>query len=241
MEFGVWDSGKDSVCNVSVFSKHCPNVADSRIFNIREAFKVSLASNPTCISVRDSNVIRLISNGISPEVHWYGNGVVIDSTKYSKKDSILLRLTNPGDPNLYVAVTAMECGRKSDTLLVLHPLPEKPSLDTLWNALTPCIPLGIADTIELRVQPQEGVNFAWDWAKNDKFQRITKADSSSIFVATDFGLLDPEEDKTIDVNVYAYTVGCTDSVAFPATLYARGAGLGEEWIFTPKRKRVVCE
>ncbi|MCM1042507.1 MAG: T9SS type A sorting domain-containing protein [Bacteroides sp.] len=221
--------GKNSVYRMSVFSKFCPDIVDSVTFNIREDFKVSLGSSPLCVSVRDSNVIRLISNGISPEVHWSGNGVVIDSITYSKKDSILMRLVKPGDPNLYVKVKAKECGRERDTLLVLRPRPEMPSLDTLWNALTPCIPLGIADTIELRVQPQEGVNFAWGWSENGKFQRITKVDSSSIFVATNFGLLDPEEDKTINVNVYAYTLGCTDSVAFPTTLYARGAGLDEEW------------
>ncbi|MCM1041757.1 MAG: T9SS type A sorting domain-containing protein [Bacteroides sp.] len=221
--------GKNSVYRMSVFSKFCPDIVDSVTFNIREDFKVSLGSSPLCVSVRDSNVIRLISNGINPEVHWYGNGILIDSTTYSKKDSILLRLKNPGDPNLYVAVTAMECGRKSDTLLVLRPFPEKPSLDTLWNALTPCIPLGIADTIELRVQPQAGVRFWWDFSDNIKFQRVEESDSHSIRVATNIGLLDSEEDKTIPVSVYAYTDGCSDSLVLPKILCARGAELEDIW------------
>lgn len=214
---------------ISVFVPGCPDRKITDTFNIRDTFKVSLASNPTCISVKDEHVIKLTSNGLNPEVHWYGNGVVIDSTKYSKKDSILLRLTNPGDPHLYVAVTAMECGRKSDTLLVLRPLPEKPSLDTLWNALTPCIPLGIADTIELRVQPQEGVNFVWNFVDNPKFQRIAESDSHSIRVATNYALFDEDRDVPITVSVHARVVGCGDSV-ITEPLYATGAGLGEEWV-----------
>ncbi|MCM1532447.1 MAG: T9SS type A sorting domain-containing protein [Bacteroides sp.] len=217
--------GKDSVYRMSVFSKFCPDIVDSVTFNIREDFKVSLGSSPMCVSVRDSNVIRLISNGINPEVHWYGNGVVIDSTTYSKQDSILLRLTNPGDPNLYVKVKAKECGRRDSATLQLRPLPEKPSWDTSWNA---CIPLGIADTIELRVQPQEGVEFKWyPEEEAGKFWQIGQSDSNSTLVVANYKL--ENRGKSISVSVSASVVGCGDSEPITKVLYATGAGLGEEW------------
>lgn len=218
---------KDNVV-VSVYAKSCPDNKITDTFNIREDFKVSLGTSPMCISVRDSNVIRLISNGINPEIHWYGNGVEIDSTKYSAKDSISLRLVNPGDQNLYVAVTAKECGKFSKDSISLRPKPEKPSLDTLWNKLTPCIPLGIADTIELRVQPQEGVNIEWSIQETTEFALITEPKGNSIWVRVNYGLF--ERNTPIPVSVYAYTDGCLDdSETLQDTLYAIGAGLGEEW------------
>lgn len=206
---------------VSVSNKYCPE-SDSHTFNIREDFKVSLGTSPMCISASKDQVIKFASNGINPEVHWYGNGVEIDSTTYSIKDSISLRLVNPGDQNLYVAVTAKECGKKRDTSLVLRPKPEMPSLDTLWNALTPCIPLGIADTIELRVQPQEGVKFKWSIP-----DIITTPDSNSILVSVNYELTD--RGTSILVSVYAYTESCPNSDTLPQILYATGAGLGGEW------------
>ena len=219
---------KDNVV-VSVYAKACPNDIITDTFNIREDFRVSLGTSPMCISAKEYQVIGLISNGINPEVHWYGNGVEIDSSTYTKEDSIQLKLTNPGDPNLYVAVTAKECDRERDTLLVLHPKPETPSLDPLLGLLTPCIPLGMSDTIELRVQQQEGVKFKWDFSNTEKFQRIAESDSHSISVATNFGLLDSEEDKTIDINIAAYTEGCSDTLAKWETLYAKGAELEDVW------------
>lgn len=219
---------KDNVV-VSIYAKVCPNDIITDTFNIREDFNVSLGTSPMCIRANEYQVIRLTSNGINPEVHWYGNGVEIDSTTYSAKDSILLRLTNPGGQNLYVKVTAAECGKFSKDSIALRPKPETPSLDPLLGVLTPCIPLGIADTIELRVQPQEGVKFKWDFSNTEKFQRIAESDSHSIQVVTNFGLLDSEDDKTINVNIYAYTVGCSDTLDKQETLYAKGAGLGSEW------------
>lgn len=214
---------------VSVYTKVCPNNIITDTFNIREDFRVSLGTSPMCISANEYQVIKLTSNGINPEVHWYGNGVEIDSSTYKKEDSIRLKLTNSGDQNLYVKVMAKECGRERDTLLVLHPKPETPSLDPLLGMLTPCIPLGMVDTIELRVQPQDGVKFKWEFSDNEKFRRIAESDSHSISVATNFGLLDSEEDKTIKVNIYAYTEGCPDTLDKQETLYAAGAGLDEEW------------
>ena len=209
---------------VSVSNKNCPESVDSNTFNIREDFRVSLGTSPMCISANEYQVIKLTSNGINPEVHWYGNGVEIDSTTYKKEDSIRLRLTNPGDQNLYVKVTAKECGRERDTLLVLRPKPEMPSLDPLWGMLTPCIPLGIDTTIELRVQPQEGVKFRWSIMEEE----ITELDSNSIPFRVNYKL--PDRNTPIPVSVYAYTEGCHNgSEPFSTTLYATGAGLDEEW------------
>ncbi len=147
----------------------------------------------------------------------------IDSTPYSTKDSISVRLVNPGGQNLYVAVTAKECGKFRKDSISLRPKPEKPRLDTLWNALTPCIPLGIAETIEFRVQPQEGVKFKWSIP-----DIITNPDSNSILVSVNYELSD--RDTSIPVSVYAYTDGCLDnSETLQDTLYAIGAGLGDEW------------
>ena len=209
---------------VSVSNKHCPESVDSNTFNIREDFKVSLGTSPMCISANEYHAIKLTSNGINPEVHWYGNGVEIDSSTYKKEDSIRLKLTNPGDQNLYVKVTAKECDRERDTSLVLRPKPETPSLDPLWGMLTPCIPLGIDTTIELRVQPQEGVKFRWSIMEEE----ITELDSNSIPFRVNYKLLD--RNTPIPVSVYAYTEGCHNgSEPFSTTLYATGAGLGEEW------------
>ncbi|MBD5396848.1 T9SS type A sorting domain-containing protein [bacterium] len=214
---------KDNVV-VSVYAKACPNNIITDTFNIREDFRVSLGTSPMCISANEYQVIKLTSNGINPEVHWYGNGVEIDSTTYKKEDSIRLRLTNPGDQNLYVKVTAKECGRERDTLLVLRPKPEMPSLDPLWGMLTPCIPLGIDTTIELRVQPQEGVKFRWSIMEEE----ITELDSNSIPFRVNYKL--PDRNTPIPVSVYAYTEGCHNgSEPFSTTLYATGAGLDEEW------------
>lgn len=209
---------------VSVSNKNCPESVDSNTFNIRKDLEVSIEPYESCIRTDTANVFKISGNGINPEVHWYGNGIDIDSTTYSAKDSILLRLTNPGDPNLYVAVTAKECDRETpgDTVY-LHPRPKKPQLDTLWNALTTCIPLGIDTSIELRVQPQEGVKFKWSIP-----DIITNPDSNSILARVNYDLSD--RDTSILVSVYAYTDGCLDnSDALQDTLYATGAGLGEEW------------
>ena len=221
---------------VSVSNKHCPESVDSNTFNIREDFKVSLGTSPMCISANEYQVIKLTSNGINPEVHWYGNGVEIDSSTYTKEDSIRLKLTNPGAPNLYVKVNAKECGRERDTLLVLRPKPEMPSLDPLWGMLTPCIPLGIDTTIELRVQSQEGVKFRWSILEEE----ITEFDSNSIQVRVNYDL--PKRNTPIPVSVYAYTDGCPDnSDILQDTLYATGAGLGEEWKvgYSPQRSLYV--
>lgn len=229
---------KDNVV-VSVYAQACPNNIITDTFNIREDFSVSLGTSPMCISANEYQVIKLTSNGVNPEVHWYGNGVEIDSSTYKKEDSIRLKLTNSGDQNLYVKVTAKECGRERDTLLVLHPKPETPSLDPLLGMLTPCIPLGMVDTIELRVQPQDGVKFKWEFSDNEKFRRIAESDSHSISVATNFGLLDSEEDKTIKVNISAYTEGCPDTLEKQESVYANGAGLGSEWKIGSKHKPVL--
>ena len=218
---------------VSVYTKVCPNNIITDTFNIREDFSVSLGTSPMCISANEYQVIKLTSNGVNPEVHWYGNGVEIDSSTYKKEDSIRLTLTNPGDPNLYVKVTAAECGKFSKDSIALRPKPEKPSLDTLWGMLTPCIPLGMADTIELRVQPQEGVKFKWSIP-----DIITNTDSNSILVKVNYDLSD--RNTPIPVSVYAYTDGCpNNSDILQDTLYATGAGLGEEWFLFPyKQPRV---
>lgn len=211
---------------VSVANKNCPESVDSKNLNIRKDLAVSIESYESCIRTDTAYVFKVSGNGINPEVHWDGNGVEIDSTTYSTKDSILLRLTNPGGQNLYVAVKAKECGRERDTLLVLRPKPEMPSLDPLSEKLTPCIPLGIADTIELRVQPQEGVKFEWPFSGSSKFEKIGKLDSNSIRVRVNYESLDRD---TIPVSVYAYTDGCPNSDTLLETVYATGAGLEEKW------------
>lgn len=208
---------------VSVSNKNCPESVDSKTFNIRKDLEMSIEPYESCISAYTDYVFKVTGNGINPEVHWYGNGVEIDSSEYRKEDSIRLKLTNPGDKNLYVKVTSAECGKFGKDSIGLRPKPETPSLDTLWNVLTPCIPLGIEDTIELRVQPQEGVKFKWSIP-----DIITNPDSNSILVRVNYGLSD--RDTSILVSVYAYTDGCLDnSDALQDTLYATGAGLGEEW------------
>lgn len=229
---------KDNVV-VSVYAKACPNDIITDTFNIREDFKVSLGTSPMCISANEYQVIKLTSNGINPEVHWYGNGVEIDSSTYKKEDSIRLKLTNPGDPNLYVKVIAAECGKFSKDSISLRPKPEKPSLDPLLGVLTPCIPLGMADTIELRVQPQESVKFNWNFSDNEKFQRIAKSDSHSIRVRVNYDLSD--RNTSIPVNIYASTDDCPDSEPLQDTLYATGAGLGEEWFLFPNKQTRVFQ
>ncbi|MCM1169366.1 MAG: T9SS type A sorting domain-containing protein [Bacteroides sp.] len=210
---------------ITVFAEGCPNDTISNTFTIREAFKVSLDANPSCVRAYAGNVFRLSCNGINPEVHWYGNGVEIDTATYSKKDSILLRLTNPGGQNLYVAVKTRECGKERKDSIPLRPLPEKPSWDTLWNG---CIPLGIADTIELRVQPQEGVKFKWQPEEEaGKFWQIGQSDSNSTLVVVNYEL--GERGKSASVSVSATVDGCGDSEPMTEVLYATGAGLDEEW------------
>ena len=210
---------------VSVSSKNCPESVDSNTFKIRENFRVSIEPRDSCISAHTDYVFKASGNGINPEVHWYGNGVEIDTNSYKKEDSIRLKLMNSGGKNLYVAFKAKECGRESKDSLMLHSTPEIPQLDTLWRN---CIPLGIADTIELRVQPQEGVRFKWDFLDNAKFQRIAESDSHSIRVATNYALLDEDRNVPITVSVHAQRDGCADGIK-TESLSVFGAGLGEEW------------
>lgn len=212
---------------VTVSSEYCPEDAAVDTFDIRKDLAVSIDPNETCISAHTGQTFKVIGNGIKPEVHWYGNGVEIDTSIYGRPDSIRLRLTNPGGDNVYVSVKAKECDRESRDTLLLRPKPEIPQLDTLWNALTPCIPLGKADTIELRVEPQAGVSFEWFFSENSKFKGIGKSDSNTILVRVDYALLDRETD--IPVRVRAYTEGCPDSATIKDVLYATGAGIGKEW------------
>lgn len=211
------------VLAVSVFSKYCPEDTAVATFNIRKDLAVSIDPTESCISAYTAQTFKAIGNGINPEVHWYGNGVELDTMGYPTKDSVLLRLVNPGGQNLYVKVTAAECGKFSKDSIVLRPKPEKPLWDSLDGMFPPCIPLGMADTIELRVQPQEGVKFRWSILEEE----ITEFDSNSIPVSVNYKLSD--RNAPIPVSVYANTDGCPNSDTLLETFRARGAGLESEW------------
>ena len=210
---------------VSVSNKNCPESIDSNTFKIRENFRVSIAPRDSCISAHTDYVFKASGNGINPIVEWYGYGVEIDTNIYKKEDSIRLKLTNAGGKNLYVAFKAKECGRESKDSLALHSKPDMPQLDTLWKN---CIPLGIDTSIELRVQPQEGATFVWNFSENEKFYRVAKSDSPFIRVATNYALLDADRNIPIMVNVHAERDGCAGDIK-TEYLSVFGAGLSEEW------------